>query len=327
MRKWHFVFCNDKAIIYRNPLPIISLLTFDPNHTDLEIWDSPLIHADEELLLFVPSLIDYGSPVRAVENCLAQWNPDLFAKRGKILEQEIKKSLQGIPGIKAQSPIAFKAFSLNRDVECDLVVTWDSQLIFIEAKCTKSIFSPADFYRGKQHIEYAIEQLHLRREMALQNWAAFRQAATELDLPPEPLPAEQIKLIVATNVLQFTGWQTNDVIVTDEFCVQRFFDDNPDVEAFMGNERIGTIARMRKSKTFKASEFFEYLKHPPQVEFVKAEIQIDISPLMVVQDSDTKIGVLHSSYKPSDKVVMLKTKSTSKPVKQRHRHRKKAVSE
>jgi hypothetical protein len=21
MRKWHFVFCNDKAIIYRNPLP------------------------------------------------------------------------------------------------------------------------------------------------------------------------------------------------------------------------------------------------------------------------------------------------------------------
>ena len=275
----------------------LHLLTFNPKLTHLEIWDTPLIAAGDDLVLFVPTLIQNGSPVRAVENFIAQWNEELFAKRGKLLENEIRDFLKETVGVQAQGPIVFRTAS-GEEVECDIVAWWAGYLILIEAKCTKAVFSASDLYRARKRIEEAVEQLNLRRDAVITQWRVFQAAATDLDLPNEPPAPERIRLVAATNVLHLTGWNTQNVTVTDEFCIRRFF-DSAEIEAFYGAE-AKTIGRIRKSADPTIEEFLSYLENPPQVTFVRDCIKTLPVFVPFVKETDPKIAILHASYVAKD---------------------------
>lgn len=291
-----------------NCLRAVELLTFNPQLRHLEIWDTPFISVDKQTLLFVPTLIKMSDPVRALENFIAQWANDLFAKRGKRLEKQLSDFLKRVPGIKVQSPVNFKIDD-TMPVECDLVVWWDEHLIFIEAKCTKSIFNAFDVYRARERINEAIDQLILRRKLALENWTAFREATSDLGLPSQPPAFNKIQLIAVTNVLHFTGLVTQDVIVTDEFCLRRFFGPS-DIEMFVGQESFGVMGKIRESQIPKATEFFTYLKDPPQVSSVRDYLKVEPMLLTAVSETAPKIAVLHASYVPPENQLV--TSNTQK---------------
>lgn len=276
---------------------ILNLLIFNPKLTYLEIWDTPLIEIASDLILFVPSLIINGSPVRAVENFITQWNENLFSKRGKLLEIEIQDFLLG-NRIPVQGNITFKTNS-REDVECDLVVWWDGYLILMEAKCTKSVFSPSDFLRARNHIDYSINQLNRRRDAIIEYWPEFRSAATKLELPIKSPPLKNIKLVAVTNVLHFTSWVNRNVIVTDEFCIRRFF-GSAEIEAIYGGEIVKVVGNIRKPGIPTAEEFISYLIEPPQVSFIKKYLTLEPQPMPLVKDTDPKIAITQTSYSAPD---------------------------
>jgi hypothetical protein len=300
----------------------ISILTFDPKQRRLEIWDTPLILANENHLILIPSIITNASPVRAIENIISQWDEGLFTKRGKILERDLINNLKLNHNICTQGPINITVIGFG-NVEFDMALYWDKHLLLVETKCTKSIFTPSEYYRAKKHIEDAIEQLNIRKKVVIQNWDIFREAAIELKLPRHKIGIDNIHLLVITNVLQFTGWVNRNVIVTDEYCVNRFFEE-PEIEEFQeyrGNRKVNNIGMIRNSSKLDIKEFIKYLRHPPQVEIVRSNMKTGYSPLLRINKDDPQLGVMHIRYVPGkqkDDIIKITGKHPLR--KKGHRH-------
>jgi len=283
----------------------IEILTFDSKLSHLEIWDTPLIEAGNNRILFIPSIINNGSPYRAAENICATWNEHIVDKKGYLFEDEIIQFLNSIPTINVHGNLKFKN-KYNNDLECDIVAMWEEYLIFIEVKCTKAIFSPSDVFRARKRIDKAIDQLNIRRDACLENWEVFRKSAFKLELPVKPLSADKIILIAVTNVLEFTGWKTRDVIVTDEFCLRRFFDE-ANVEVYLGEERIGTMGKIREKELPTVAEFLTYLEDPPQVKNVRKHLKYAPISLPTINDTDPKIAMFSMSYVPPNDLDIVPT--------------------
>lgn len=304
---------------------VINVLIFNPERKHLEIWDTPLIEIGDEKILFIPALIQMGSSARAIENAVALWNPDLFQKRGKILENRLIDFLRS-QQINAQGQLSFSTKDGNV-IECDLVTYWDGYLLLIEAKCTKAIVNASDMFRAKRHIEKAVNQLEQRKEAVVNNWESFRLAVNHINLPTTPISQDKIRLIAVTNVLEFTGWKINQVVVTDEFCLQRFFGES-DIEVISfspdGVKVAGSLGRIRKSSLPSASEFLIYLEDPPQVKIVRECLSMQPIWLPTINKDDPKIGMLHAVYNPEKHPgqKIINKLFGAKKSKQRKRHRK-----
>jgi hypothetical protein len=274
-------------------------LTYNPEFSELEIWDTPLIKIDSQRILIVPEIIRMGSPIRAAENIISQWNQPLLDKRGKLLEKDLHEFFSKQKGIYAQ-PLTFKTND-GSNIECDLVIYWEGYLLLIEAKCTKQIFTSADFYRAKNRVKDAIKQLKIRKDAILQNWDNFRKSASNLGLPNQVIPSENLKLIAISNVMEFTEWIERDVIVTDEFCIRRFF-GSAEIEMIGitsdGAKKMGTLGRIRTRDEPSVGEFLTYLRRPPQVEAVRKALEEKIIWLPNIEDQRITIGVFDAVYNP-----------------------------
>ena len=304
---------------------VLGILTFNPNLRHLEIWDSPLVEINDNTILLIPSIIRYGNRIRAIENAISEWNSKLFTKRGKSLEKSIHQYLIA-HNITAMSPV--KLFtSNNEEVEFDLIVYWDGFLILIEAKCTKSIYRGSEFYRSRKAIEAAIRQLNLREKTILNDWDAFRTAAKDLALPLQPVNPNRVLKIAITNVLAFTGMVIDNVVITDEHCLKRFFGE-ADIELLQlsgkeGIQTLGSVGRIRKSDKINASELFPYLSNPPQVNMVKECLKKELLIMPKINEKDPSIGVLQLVYHPQKLRVLKSSKRLlgRKKTKPRKRHR------
>jgi len=304
----------------------IDALTYKPEFRELELWDTPLIVMDENLILFTPCVVRMGNPGRAIENVISQWNETLFTRRGKALEKSLLEFLKS-EGIKSQGPVVFITEE-GVGIECDLVCHWDGYLILIEVKCTKSIYSAKEMFRARKHIEDSIEQLNIRSNAIVGNWERFVLAADELGLPKTALTRDKIKMISVTNVLQFTGLMLRNVVVTDEFCFQRYF-GTPDIESFMvtgGNEKkLNSVQSIRSSERISAEEFFSYLENPPQVKLMRDCLSTEPLWLPKFQEMDKTIGMLRSVYKPNKELLKIISPEPQRKGKQRHRHHRKKM--
>ena len=272
----------------------VDWLLFNPDRRNLEIWDTPLLSIGQNLLIMCPNLIWAGSSFRAAENFIEQWSPALFAERGNIFEDDICDYLSLIPDIKVVKNFNFK-LNLEEELEFDVLANWDGYLFLFEAKCTKTTFSPSQFYRAKKQIMKSVEQLELRIEAITENWANFRKNAKELDLPESQYEKERLVPIALTNVMDFTTWQADGVNVVDIHCVKRYF-DTKDIQAFLDNIPILTIGSVRQGEKPNAAEFVAYIKNPPQVQVVVKNITTEIVELERPTSSDQRMGMLWFTY-------------------------------
>lgn len=278
---------------------VVYALTYSPEFGELEIWDTPLIRVDSQRVLLVPELIKMGDPIRAAENIISQWNKHLLDKRGNLLEKDLYEFFSKQKGIRSQ-PLTFKT-NEGSEIQCDLVIYWEGYLLIVEAKCTKQIFTAADFYRAKTRIQDAIEQLEIRRDAIMQNWDNFRKSAPNLELPNQVIARDRLKLIAISNVMEFTEWIERDVIVADEFCVRRFF-GSAEIEMIGitsdGAQKMGTVGKIRTQEEPSVGEFLTYLRRPPQVEAVRKALEEKIIWLPKIEGQQIKIGVFDALYNP-----------------------------
>ena len=304
-----------KALGTNESIGAVQALTFDGRLSHLELWDTPLIPVDADLVLFVPSIIGTGNPVRAIENIIAQWNDQLFTERGRILERRIKTIFSSVSGAQVQGPVVFRKQD-GTEVQCDLVICWGGHLILIEAKCTKDIYSAANSYRARSRLDDAIEQLNVRLEAVTVCWAEFKDAASRLHLPSNPPPREKIELIATTNVTQFTGQFREKVMIVDEHIIARFFGPK-DISVTDGFQQLGVVDHIRKSDDTRVEEFLSYIADPPQIRMVRDRVKLETAWMPGIKDTDPAIGFIKTSYVPMEipTAMAAQTKTTKRRTK------------
>ena len=129
-------------------------------------------------------------------------------------------------------------------------------------------------------------------------------------------------LIAVTNILEFTTWNTRDVIVTDEYCFRRFF-GTAKVEILGNQKSLGVLDRIRLSEKPNAKELIKYLENPPQVERVRKSLNSTSISLPIIGDSGPKISMAHFTYNPKkDKRISRLLGKKSKKKRRRRRSSK-----
>jgi hypothetical protein len=254
--------------IPREPVAaILRALTFDPTRKKLEIWEQPLVRFGQEVAL-TPTLIRNGSPTRAVENLVRQWNRgDVFSLRGGEFHQGVARWMEEeAPGQIFSKKILRLGSSPH---EFDIIWIWEKHLFLIEAKCFKMVTDDADAYAAEKEMREAIAQLILRRDLVRRYWDDFRRLNGQDLLPPEWC-AECVHAVALLNDPVFSGFVEGDVVVSDEACFKRYFGD-PRIYPFVVQPGVPTkvgpaIGSVRDDQEINPSSLMRYLQHPGQVE-------------------------------------------------------------
>jgi hypothetical protein len=212
----------------------------------------------------------------------------LFTDRGPLLEREAVSFLGALDGVVAAGPVTFNSLSEGRNVEFDVLARWEDEILLIEAKCTKLVFGARDLHRARVNIDEAVDQLILRKRVLLKEWQQIRAILPDLCCENNPVSPERIWMIVLTNIPYFTGAKVGDVLVVDEFAFRRYF-EGPAVHAVAGGQSLGELFSLRRGSQPTASEFLEYLAHPPQVAAIQKLMKVGLFYHTVVRDGGPKI--------------------------------------
>jgi hypothetical protein len=266
----------------------IERLCFDTASRSLEAWDAPLIRVNSNFLLVTPVLVTTGDPIRILENLASEWDESLFTDRGPLLEHEAVSFLGALDGVVAAGPVTFNSLTEGRNVEFDVLARWEDEILLIEAKCTKLVFGARDLHRARVNIDEAVDQLMLRKRVLLNEWQQIRAILPDVCRENDPVSPERIWMIVLTNVPYFTEAKVGDVLVVDESAFRRYF-EGPAVHAVAGGQSLGELFSLRRSSRPTASEFLEYLAHPPQVAAIQKLMKAGLFYHTVVRNGGPKI--------------------------------------
>jgi len=274
----------------------IHALTHDALRQCFDIWDHPLLPAGGGLCVFSPATVNLGAPWHHAENLVAVYGGD-FAVRGGPFEEHLVEQLNQHDGIKAAG---VQVQVDDRTWEFDVVVNWQEHLFLIEAKCLKSVVSPADEHRARKEILRSVQQLNERRQNLGNCWNALRKKAPELGLPVCPPPDDRIGLISVTNTMRFTAETHDDVVVTDELCLLRYF-GHPTVDKreIAINGKIASrqeMCRIRPDGALQPDDWLRYLRNPPQIEQMGSSIEVELVPLPWMLENDEPLVYPHAKF-------------------------------
>ena len=121
----------------------LNAVRFDPKRKNLEDLGISLIPCSADGYFFVPCLVNSGNPARAIENFVDEWAAT-FDSRGVPFEEYLIHELRDRQT--ALSPMASRFRSQNASSKFDILFYWKGYLFLIEAKCSKSILSAADYF-------------------------------------------------------------------------------------------------------------------------------------------------------------------------------------
>ena len=245
---------------------IIDLFVFYPNPL-LDIFSQPLIYSGNGRVVFVPFLITQMNINRIINQHLTKWDIDISAK-GHEMEEQLKFILKFSKHFQVNlKPVKFDAYD-GKEVEYDLIATFDSKIFLVELKSLVTPFSPKEYVQREKDILYGVEQVNRREDILIKEWEKV-QSIIEIPLPHTPPRKEDIVKIVCTNILDFTGRRVDDVYITDISSFIKFF-LNPEVlgvQVSIDSKEVVSENKLWNEKpTLK--EFEEYLKEPIAVKWI-----------------------------------------------------------
>ncbi len=258
---------------------IVERFVFDPKSKVLDIWDQPLLPVAEGKVMIIPSLVEGGHPRGLIEDFLLQnEGADVFDLRNEPFEKRIAEIMEQGDGAKAAINIKFLASDKN-NVEFDVIVWWEGFLILLEAKCQRSAYNSADDYRILRKVEHSVEQLVRRRNLITSDWDKIRNEAerknSSMLLPEKPPTADKVICISVTNSFRYTAMQKDGVVVTDDICLNRFFDDPRIPFSITKGQTVVQVeaGRIRREEKPSANELFDYLVNPMQISLIRQDIK------------------------------------------------------
>ena len=118
--------------------------------------------------------------------------------------------------------------------------------------------------RRKKTISYGVEQVKRRVKLVQKDWDKIK-ANADIELPDKPYDEEHIIKIVCTDVGNYTGLESEGVILTDYATVIKYF-KNPYVHG-LKRDQVQHLELVQKQVLWEkghptANEFIQYLHNP-----------------------------------------------------------------
>lgn len=246
---------------------ILELFIFDgkPKGNSDDIFSNPLLKVNNNEILLCESLISQMNFERCVEKILQKYNVDL-APVGKQFERKLIEHLKNAAGINVNTNIIqFKAFD-GKDVEFDFVGTFEDCLLVFEFKSVLIPYDDIELYKREKMIKDGVEQVKRRCEVIQNDWDKIKELSS-IDLPDKPYSSEKIIKVVCTNIYDFTTLKIEDVFITDESTLLKYF-TNPFVGLYAKEEgmtQVLDIDFMWENNRPTVEEFLKYLDKPVTV--------------------------------------------------------------
>ncbi|MBU6134020.1 SEC-C metal-binding domain-containing protein [Clostridium tertium] len=248
---------------------VIYCFVFDESirNDDGDIFSRPLIKVSKDKVLFCESLIEQLNLERCIEMLLLKNKIDL-APMGKEFEDKLIGKLSTVPGIQVNTkPILFRAYD-DKDVEFDFIGTLEDHLLLFEFKSITTPYDEKHLYKNEKTIKEGVEQVLRRCKIVQHDWDKIKKFAN-IDLPDEPYSEDKIIKVVCTNIFDFTTLKYDDVRITDESTLLKYF-TSPYVGVFsMQNEmEVVNAKKIWKKDMPTIDEFIDYLDNPVTVDCI-----------------------------------------------------------
>ncbi|MFO1443291.1 hypothetical protein KDN24_08710 [Bacillus sp. Bva_UNVM-123] len=271
---------------------IIELLVFKPN-SKLDVFSQPLIYVGNNHVVFTPYLIEQLNIARMVEQQIIFWKVKDIEK-GIEFEKTLRFMLSVLPHININpESIEFQAYD-GRDVEYDVIGTFEGRLLLIEIKSIKRQFSPYEFKKREEDVLNGVNQVNRRERIAKKQWEVIKERAT-INLP-ETCPGNIIK-IVCLNTLDFTGSKYGDVYITDISALTKFFMD-PVIKykTIQPNHKANNqvVQRLWSSSKPNIDDLIRYLEKP--VAMRNYYNNLEELPRLIMQIEESKIVLAMKDY-------------------------------
>lgn len=245
---------------------ILSSFIFNGNNGE-DIFMYPLIKMYDNVV-FTPVLISRFVLERALHSHISKNNFDV-SKKGYDFENNLKLLLRFNENIKIinQRELKFQAFD-NREVEFDLLFTFEDHLVMIEMKNTTIPYETKEYYDVKSGIiKEAIEQIERRKNILCNDWDKIREQSS-IELRSTPYSNDKIIKIVCTNIFDFSGNYENDIYFTDDSVLLKFFLDP--YERFVELKDGLIVSNVKEKSIFEgkalsSKDFIDYLKNPHSI--------------------------------------------------------------
>ncbi|MGB4091432.1 MAG: hypothetical protein WBK46_05760 [Ruminococcus flavefaciens] len=228
-----------------------------------DIYTRPLIGVGANMVLLSEGLIDQMNLERNVE-VLLEWNNVNLAPVGKDLERKLITELKGVVNLSVNTTsIEFLAYD-RKNIEFDFLAVLDDYLILIELKSLLQPYDDDELARRKKTISYGVEQVKRRVKVVQKDWDKIK-ANADIELPDKPYDEEHIIKIVCTDVGNYTGLESEGVILTDYATVIKYF-KNPYVHG-LKRDQVQHLELVQKQVLWEkghptANEFIQYLHNP-----------------------------------------------------------------
>ena len=290
---------DEKNLVYRlssatgwskvKCINLLNLLSYSPQYKKIDIWFQPLIPICEGKKLLIPTIGTCMDIVRLFESHCSQWDIK-FDDRGPLFEREIREEFKklGIPAL--TSPLKFTA-SDKKEIEYDVISWFKGYLLLIEAKCLRTPHSSTDAYNCWKEIQKGIEQLKRRRAIIFSDWNKII-STTDIDLPKNPPKKERVLCLLVTNIFTFTGFEIDDVVITDFTCLRRYL-DGADIERIEFNQdglkSKDTVERIWSKGEPSPKELWNYVKNPPNLRNIITKTKIKYGPIPPLDEKDKDV--------------------------------------
>ena len=228
-----------------------------------DIYTRPLICVGENMVLLSVFLIDQMNLERNVE-VLLEWNNVNLAPVGKELEHKLITELKSVANLSVNTTtIEFLAYD-GKNIEFDFIAVLDDYLILIELKSLLQPYDDDELARRKKTISYGVDQVKRRVKVVQKDWDKII-ANADIELPDKPYDEEHIIKIVCTDVGNYTGLESEGVILTDYATIVKYF-KNPYVHGLKIDQ--GTNVEFVQKQVLwekghpTSNEFIQYLHNP-----------------------------------------------------------------
>lgn len=302
---------------------LLECFIYNPKQRNCEAFTNPLLMVNDSQILLCETLISTFNMERLVSKLLHKHDIS-YAAIGPKYEEQIRNELEEYDVINVNTnKIQFKAFD-GKDVEFDLLATFEDHLLIIELKSLTTPYGDEELKSKEKVILEGADQVNRRAEIVQHDWEMIRSQAN-IDLPEKPYIDTKIIKLVCTDIYDFTTLKYKGVTVIDDISLLKYFSPF----GIMKTQFTGKIPKEIEIKSLHKSgkptikEFKEYIEHPATIEYIPSCLKEHFKPIPFFEGEDENpIGIFEYSLMENPYTKQIENKTVPRVNKKPGRNEK-----
>lgn len=237
-----------------------------------DIWDTPFFPIKDDYIFAIMPIAD-SMIYNTIDLIIDKGGIDL-SDRGGHFENYLRNTLNSKSNQWGYSVniIECKQFENknNEEEEIDLIVSLAEIIIICEVKCIQYPMTVRDHHNCWKKLQQGCKQAERKAEFIKRNAKIFKNKIENLD-------SKIIIPIVVTNYPLYTGFQHNEVYVTDSYSFLSYFSTGS-ISVRSAGINVNTMIHREQvyssEKEF-STHFSEFVKNNPILKFYKSKISIE----------------------------------------------------